>query len=88
MDERKLSYRLKSSPEELLAIARSRIEEHPSAEITGDPGAGTFQARGIHIDYTMEPGNGGTLLSITVTRKPPVPWKLIKAYLDREAEKW
>ncbi len=88
MDRRKLSYRLKSSPEELLAIARSRIEEHPSAEISGDPGGGTFHARGMHIDYTMERENGGTLLTITVTRKPPVPWKLIRAYLDREAEKW
>lgn len=88
MDERKLTYRLKSTPEELLEIARSRIEAHPSPEITGNSRAGTFRSRGIHLEYAMEPENGGTLLTITVSRKPPVPWKLIRAYLDREAEKW
>lgn len=88
MDERKLSYTLKSTPEELLEIARSRMEAHPSARITGNAREGTFRSRGISVDYTMEPENGGTLLTITVNRKPPVPWKLIRAYLDREAEKW
>lgn len=86
--ERTFTYLIKTSPGEILEIARSRIEDHPSASIQGDRESGVFTARGIHISYVMKPGDGGTEISITVNRKPPIPWKLIRSYLDKEAEKW
>lgn len=86
--ERTLSYLLRTAPDEILEIARSRIEDHPSASIVGDSESGTFVSRGLEVDYSMKPGSGGTELKLEFTRKPLLPWTLIRSYLDREAKKW
>jgi len=86
--DRTLRYLLRTSPGELLEIARSRIEDLPSVSIMGDCERGSFAARGIRIRYAMLASDGGTELTLTISRKPPVPWKIVKSYMDREAEKW
>jgi len=86
--ERTLRYSLRTTPGEILEIARSRIEDYPSAGIQGDQKKGTFRARGMEVLYTMEPGNGGTELKLIFTKKPPLPWTFIRSFLDREAKKW
>ena len=86
--ERTLRYNLHTTPGEILEIAKSRIEDYPSAGIHGDVEKGTFRARGMEVFYSMKPGNGGTELELTFTKKPPLPWTFIRSYLDREAKKW
>jgi hypothetical protein len=85
---RTLRYRLRATPEEILDIAASRLEERPGAVLAGDARRGTLKTRSFSVSYAMEPSHGETELTITLTRKPPVPWVLIKTYLDKEAGKW
>lgn len=86
--ERTLNYILRTTPSEILEIARNRIEDYPSAEIDGNLERGTLLARGIKVEYCMEQAGKGTRLKLTFRKKPPVPWTLVKSYLDREARKW
>ncbi len=86
--ERTLRYNLHTTPGEILEIARSRIEDYPSAELLGNAENGSFHARGMEVFYSMKPGNGGTELELRFTKKPPLPWTFIRSYLDREAKKW
>lgn len=86
--ERTLKYSLRTTPGEILEIARSRIEDYPSARIQGDNEKGIFLARGFRVDYSMKPGGSGTELILTFTKKPPLPWTIVRSYLDREAKKW
>ncbi len=83
-----LSYRLNIPPDRALAIAKDRIIDHPGMSIEGDDDRGILKWRGIRVNYTMKPVNGGADLLLEFTRKPPVPWKFIKKVIDNEARKW
>lgn len=85
---RTLRYRLQAAPGEILEIAKSRTEDYPSTGILGNTEEGVFLARGFQVDYSMKPDNGGTELVLEFTKKPPLPWTLVRSFLDREAKKW
>lgn len=86
--EKILNYRLSIPPDRALAIARDRIIDHPGISIDGDLGKGVVRWRGLRVNYTMKPENGGAELVLEFTRKPPVPWKVLKTIVDNEARKW
>lgn len=85
---RTVRYTLKTTPAEILEIARSRLEPYPSAEIRGNLEKGIFTARGTRVEYTMKPLDGGTELELSFLRTPPVPWMILRSVLDREARQW
>jgi hypothetical protein len=86
--KRTLTYSIRTTPREILDIAMSRLEDHPSAAIKGDERKGTLLTRTMEVGYAMEPGNGGTRVTLEFRKRPPVPWAFVRSFLDREARKW
>jgi|GEM_PF-1864404 len=86
--QRILRYTIRTTPQEILEIARSRVEDHPAAVISGDARKGTLTSRTMEVGYTMQPEKEGTSLTLEFRKKPPVPWAIVRSYLDRKARKW
>jgi len=86
--DKTLKYHLKTTPGDILTIAKDRVSGFPGISLSGDNDAGCFRGRGFDGNYRMKPVRNGADLTLTFSKKPPVPWFIVKRYFDSQAEKW
>jgi hypothetical protein len=77
-----------TTPVEIFNIAEHRISDYPGITLSGDYNGGLFSGRGFEGNYSLKPAGNDADVTLTFTKKPPVPWFIVKKYFDAQAEKW
>jgi hypothetical protein len=82
-----ITVQISTPPAELMKEARSLAYSNSGVELFGDASSGSFSVKGLEGEYKMKVVPGGTLLTITISRKPFfLPWRLIENFVRRAAE--
>lgn len=82
------TYTVKTKPKELLSVIKEKLKNQPDIKFSGDEKSGQMKEKGFDRKYSMSVSSKGTEISLTIEKKPPIPWFLIKSKIESEAKKW
>jgi outer membrane receptor for ferrienterochelin and colicin len=83
------SYTIKTQPEEVFKVLKSKIAAADGIELKGNSSAGNLKGKGFEASYTMQIVDGKNVVTLKIDKKPfYVPWSMIESKIDSEVKKW